>query len=405
MSKIPTLDDFNFKGKTVLVRPDFNVPIDPATKEIVDDTRIRAHAETIRELCEKGAKVVVIAHQGRPGEPDYVESLRKHAEKLGEALGKAVKYVDDLFGEEAKKAIRELKPGEVLVLKNVRSFPEETKRRSPQEHAKSEFVRELAPFIDVFVLDAFSVAHRSHASIVGFAPLKPVCAGRVMERELRALSKVLENPEKPMVCILGGAKAEKAVGIIGYMLSKGVADKILTGGLVGQLFLMAKGIELGDVNVELLKRRRLYDMAPEAKRLLSEYGEMIETPVDVALDVDGKRVEIKVSELPSEKPVSDIGSETASLYANALSGANSILVSGPLGVYEKTAFIEGTRKVFEAVAASGAYTVAGGGDTAAVLRRLGLYDRFSYVSLAGGAFIEYITGAKLPGVEVLLGRL
>ena len=146
-------------------------------------------------------------------------------------------------------------------------------------------------------------------------------------------------------------------------------------------------------------------MAPEAKRLLSEYGEMIETPVDVALDVDGKRVEIKVSELPSEKPVSDIGSETASLYANALSGANSILVSGPLGVYEKTAFIEGTRKVFEAVAASGAYTVAGGGDTAAVLRRLGLYDRFSYVSLAGGAFIEYITGAKLPGVEVLLGRL
>lgn len=405
MSRFPTLDDFEFEGKTVLVRPDFNVPLDPATKKILDDTRIRENAETIKELCERKARVVVIAHQGRPGDPDYVESLRSHAERLGEILGKKVKYVDDLFGEEAKKAIRGLKPGEVLVLKNVRSLPEEAKDRSPQEHAKSELVRGLAPLIDIFVLDAFSVAHRSHASVVGFAPVKPVCAGRVMERELKALSKVFEKPEKPMVCVLGGAKAEKTVGIIEYMLSKRVADKILTGGLVSQLFLMAKGVELGDVNVETLRKKGFYGLIPDAKRLLNEYGDAIVTPVDVALDFDGSRVEVEVSELPSEKPISDIGLRTADLYVKALSGAKSILVSGPLGVYEKEAFIEGTKRVFEAVAESGAYTVAGGGDTVAALKKLGLYDKFSYVSLAGGAFIEYITGAKLPGVEILYGRL
>jgi len=401
MSEFPTLDNFYFYGKTVLVRPDFNVPIDPNSKKIIDDSRIREHAETIRELCDKGARVVIIAHQGRPGDPDYVESLKEHAEALSAVLGRPVKYVHDLSGDEAKNSIRDLKPGEALVLKNVRSFPDEAKDKTPEEHSKSKLVQELAPLIDVFVLDGFSVAHRGHCSVVGFAPVKPVCAGRVMERELKALSKVFERPEKPMMCVLGGAKAEKTVTIVEYMLKNNIADSILTGGLVSQLFLAAKGVNLGGVNVEVLKRKKLYELTPQAEELVEQYGDRIKLPVDLALDVDGKRVEVKVSELPSEKPISDIGVETADTYVRLLRSAKSILISGPLGVYEKDAFIEGSRRVFEAAALSRAYKVAGGGDTAAVLKKLNLYDKFDYVSLAGGAFIEYITGAKLPGVEIL----
>ncbi|MEM3546025.1 MAG: phosphoglycerate kinase [Candidatus Bathyarchaeia archaeon] len=404
MFEFPTLSDFYFYGKTVLVRPDFNVPIDPNSKKILDDSRIRDHVETIRELCVKGARVVIIAHQGRPGDPDYLESLKEHAEVLSSILDRPVKYVHDLFGEEAKNAIRSLKPGEVLMLKNVRSFPEEAKDKTPEEHSKSKLVQELAPLIDVFVLDGFSVAHRGHCSVVGFAPVKPVCAGRVMERELNALSRVFEKPEKPMVCILGGAKAEKTVTIVEYMLKNNIADYVLTGGLVSQLFLTAKGVNLGDVNIEVLKRKKLYELIPKARELLEKYGGRVKLPVDVALDVDGKRVEIEVFKLPSEKPISDIGVKTTEEYGKLLSNANSILVSGPLGVYEKEAFIEGSKRVFEAVASTRAYKVAGGGDTAAVLRKLNLYDKFDYVSLAGGAFIEYITGEKLPGVEILKRR-
>ncbi len=401
MSEFPTLDNFYFYGKTVLVRPDFNVPVDPNSRKIIDDSRIREHAETIRELSEKGARVVIIAHQGRSGDPDYLESLKGHAEALSTILGKPVKYIHDLFGEDAKNAIRNLKPGEILILKNVRSFPEEAKDKTPEEHSKSKLVQELAPLIDIFVLDGFSVAHRGHCSVVGFAPVKPVCAGRVMEGELKALSKVFEKPEKPMICILGGAKAEKTVTIVEYMLRNNIADSILTGGLVSQLFLAAKGVNLGNVNVEILKRKKLYELIPKAKELVEEYGDSIKLPVDVALDVDGRRIEVKVSELPSEKPIMDIGVETANTYGKLVANAKSILVSGPLGVYERDAFIEGSRRVFEAVALSKAYKVAGGGDTAAVLRKLNLYDKFNYVSLAGGAFIEYITGEKLPGVEIL----
>ncbi|MHA1664857.1 MAG: phosphoglycerate kinase [Candidatus Njordarchaeales archaeon] len=401
MTKFLTLDDFDFKGKTVIVRPDFNVPLDPETKEILDDSRIRAHAETIKELSEKGAKVVVIAHQGRPKQPDYTESMEKHAKKLEEIIGKPVKYVHDLYGDTAKKAIKELKPGEILVLKNVRSFPEERKKKSPEEHAKSELVKKLAPLADIFVLDGFSVAHRSHASVVGFAVVLPSCAGRVMERELNALNKALQNPEKPYIAILGGAKAEKCIDIIGYLLENNIADNVLTGGLIGQIFLLAKGINIGEPNVEVLKKKGLYELVPKMQELLKKFGAKIKIPNDVAIEVDGKREEIDVSELPTKEPIYDIGRKTVEQYSKFIEKAKTILLSGPLGVYEKNQFIAGTKEICEAIVRSKAFTLAGGGDTLAALKKLGVYEKFSYVSLAGGAFIEYLTGAKLPGVEVL----
>ncbi|UCF58716.1 MAG: phosphoglycerate kinase, partial [Candidatus Bathyarchaeota archaeon] len=204
MTRILTMDDLNFKDKVALVRVDFNSPIDPDKKNILEDTRIRVHGETtIKELSQKGAKVVILAHQGRPGEPDFIP-LKQHAKALSRILGKSVEYVNDLFGEKAQDAIKALKSGEILVLENVRTFPNERKKGPPEKHAESEFVKRLAPFADVFVSDAFAAAHRAHVSIVGFTAVLPSVAGRIMERELKALSKAVEKPEKPCIYILGG---------------------------------------------------------------------------------------------------------------------------------------------------------------------------------------------------------
>ena len=400
MTEFLTLDDVDVSGKTVLVRVDFNSPIDPETKKIIDDTRIRMHAETIRELLEKGAKVVVLSHQGRPGQPDFIP-LKQHAEILEKVLGRLVKFVDDVYGEKAKEAIKSLKSGEILVLDNVRNFPEETKSKSPEEHAKSELVKSLAPLADIFVIDGFSVAHRSHASVVGFSAVLPTVAGRVMEKELKALSKALEKPEKPCVFVLGGAKAEKCIDIIDYALGNDIADKVLTGGLVGHVFLAAKGVDIGEPNMKLLEKKGLAELIPKMKELLEKYAGRIEVPVDVAVDAEGERREISVEELPTNMPICDIGVRTVEKYAEILGNAKSIVISGPMGVYEKDLFVDGTKGVFKAAVESGAFTLAGGGDTLAALRKAGLEGKVSYASTAGGAFIEYISGKKLPAVEVL----
>jgi len=401
MPKFLTLDDVNVKGKTVMVRVDFNSPVDPETKKLLDDTRIRAHGETtIKELSEKEAKVVILAHQGRPGDPDFIP-LKQHAERLGEIIGKSVKYVDDLYGEKAKKAIRELRNGEILVLENTRTYPEERKSKTPEEHAKSEFIRELAPLADLFVNDAFSAAHRSHASVVGFTAVLPSVAGRIMERELKALTRVLESPEKPCVFILGGAKADDSLKISQYVLKNEIADYILTGGITGHLFLVATGVDLGGPNMELLEKQKVLDLVPGIEKLMAEYPGKIKTPIDVAVEVEGKRKEISVKNLPTEHPIFDIGTETIKEYSQIIKKAKSIVISGPPGVYEREEFLKGTKEVLEAVAESEAFSLVGGGHTVAAVQELGLSDKMSYISTAGGALIEFLMGSKLPAVVAL----
>ncbi len=401
MPKFLTLDDFDVKDKTVLVRVDFNSPVDPETKKVLSDTRIRAHGETtIKELAEKGAKVVILAHQGRPGEPDFI-SLEQHAQILGNILGKPVKFVDDVYGEKAQNAIKELKSGEILVLDNVRKFPGETKKASPEEHSKSELVMNLAPLADLFVNDAFAAAHRAHASIVGFTVLLPSAAGRIMERELKALSRVLENPEKPCIFILGGAKADDSLQISKYVLDNNIADYVLTGGITGHLFLAAKGYNLGKPNMELLEKKELMGLIPGIKELMEKYPGKIETPVDLAIEVDGKRKEIAVEELPTEYPIYDIGTKTIERYSQIISTAKSIVFSGPPGVYEKEEFVKGTKGLFEAIANSNAFSLVGGGHSVAAVHELGLADKMGYISTAGGALIEFLMGKELPGVAAL----
>jgi len=397
MPKFLTMNDFNFKGKVVLVRVDINSAIDPETKKILDDTRIRAHGETtIKELSEKGAKTVVLAHQGRPGEPDFIP-LKQHAE----ILGKPVKYVDDVYGEKARKAIKNLKNGEILVLGNVRTYPNETKKNTPEEHAKSEFIQKLAPLADIFVNDAFAAAHRAHASIVGFTAVLPSAAGRIMERELKALSRVSEAPEKPCVYILGGAKADDSLKISDYVLTNKIADYILTGGVIGHLFLAAKGVNLGKPNMAFLEKQGVLGLVSGIQDLMKKFPGKILVPLDLAVEVAGKRREIAVSGLPTDHPIYDIGKETVKKYGEIIGEANSIVVSGPVGVFENKEFLFGTKKILEAVASSRGFSLVGGGHTIAAVKELGLTDKIGYISTAGGALIEFLMGEKLPGVVAL----
>ncbi len=401
MAKYLTLDDVKIADGVVLVRVDFNSPVDLESGKILDNSRIKAHGQTtINELVEKGARVVILAHQGRKGDPDFIP-LKQHAEILGKVLRRPVKYVDDVFGEKAKKAIEELKSGEILVLENVRTFAGETKEGTPEEHAKTEPVKALTPLAKLFVNDAFAAAHRAHVSMVGYTARLPSVAGRIMERELKSLTRILENPEKPCLFVLGGAKADDSLEISRYVLDNKIADCILTGGVVGQIFLAAKGIDLGKPNMDFIKQKKLLDLSPGIEKLQQKYPDSIKTPRDVAIEVGEKRKEISVNELPTNYPMFDIGAKTVEEYSKLIRNSKSVVVSGPLGVYENKKFAFGTEKILKEIADSKAFSLAGGGHTIAALQEFNLSSKISYVSTAGGALIEFLMGKKLPGIVAL----
>ena len=401
MSKYLTIDDIEVKDKVVLVRVDFNSEVDLKTKKVTSDVRIRAHGEsTINDLAEKGAKVVILAHQGRKGEPDFIP-MKHHAEILEKIINKPVKFVDDLFSEKAQSAIKNMKSGQILVLDNVRGFDGETKKGTPEEHSKTELVRNLAPLADLFVNDAFAAAHRAHVSMVGFTAVLPSAAGRIMERELKSLSKALEKPEKPCLFIMGGAKADDSLEISKYVLSNNIADTVITGGVTSQVFLAAKGYNLGEKNMAFLAKKKVVDLIPGIRDLIQMYPKGIATPEDLALDMNGQRKEISITELPTEYSIFDVGTKTIDKYNQLIKEAKSIVLSGPMGVYEKKEFSVGTKKIFEEIANSDAFSLAGGGHTISALKQFGLSDKISYISTAGGALIEFLMGKKLPCVVAL----
>jgi phosphoglycerate kinase len=384
-----------------LVRVDFNSPLDPETKQIINDKRIRAHADsTISELVKKEAKTVILAHQGRPGDSDFIP-LNQHAELLGNALNMKVSYVDDVFGEKAQTAIKALKSGEVMLLGNVRSVPNEQNKGTPEEHSKTEFVKKLAPLADVFINDAFAAAHRSHVSMVGFTAVLPSAAGRIMERELKALGKVLESPEKPSVFVIGGAKGDDSLDISRYVLKNDIADQVLTGGVIGHIFLVATGVNLGKPNLQFLEKKELMELVPGIKELMNLYPGAVIVPVDLAIELEQKRKEITVEELPTNYPIFDIGTKTANKFGEIIRKAKTIVVSGPVGVFENPEFKKGSQIVLQAVADSEGFSLVGGGHTVAAVEKLGLAKKMSYVSTAGGALIEFLMGKQLPGVSAL----
>jgi phosphoglycerate kinase len=402
MAKYKTLDDYSLTGKTVIARVDFNSEIDPETKKVASDVRIKAHADTtLKELAEKGAKTVVLAHQGRKGDPDYT-TLEDHAATLQKLLPQTpVKYVDDLYGDKAKTAIKQLQNGEILVLENVRSWDPETKSGTPEAQSKTALVKNLAPLADLYISDAFSAAHRSHASIVGFTPVLPSAAGRIMQRELTSLGKALEKPEHPCIYVMGGAKADDSLEISRYVLGNGVADYVLLGGVTAQLFLAAKGAELGKPAMDFLAQKELTPYLPGIKALVEQFGDKIQTPTDLAVNIYGDRAEITLDMLPTNYAILDLGHKTVEQYSEIIKTAKAIVVSGPMGVYENPQFSYGTKGVLEAIAESKAFSLAGGGNTIAAIEEYGLTKKIGYISTAGGALIEFLMGKKLPGVTAL----
>ena len=317
-----TIDDFDIEDKTVLVRIDINSPVDPSSGIILDDTRLKLHAQTVKELSNKGAKVVLLAHQSRPGKKDFT-TLSQHAQALSDILNLRVKYADSLFSNAAKEAIKSLKPHEILLLENARFFSEESLSRTPEEQSKTLLVRHLSPLIDYFVNDAFAAAHRSQASLVGFTVDTPSAAGRVMEKELTVIQDALDNVEHPCVFLLGGMKPEDSIDVMENVLSNGTADSILTTGIVGNIVLWAAGVDIGQVNKDFIASRGYGDMVEKAKELIDRFGDKVKYPIDVACDIDGQRVDIDFKEIPN-KSIFDIGVKTISYYAKEIRDAKYI---------------------------------------------------------------------------------
>ncbi|MBI4173791.1 MAG: phosphoglycerate kinase [Candidatus Aenigmarchaeota archaeon] len=395
-----TIDDLQVKGKKVLVRVDINSPIDPVTKKITDDERLQLHTgTTIKELSEMGARVIVISHQGRPGDSDFI-SLAEHAEYMSRQLGKPVKFVDEIFSSHVKEEINKLKDGEVMLLENVRFYAEESIERPADALTKVHLVRSLASYVDCFVNDAFATIHRSQPSLVGFGELLPTAAGRVIELELKALNGVLQAGRKPAVFVLGGAKVDDSIKAIGKLLANGTADTILTGGLLANALLVAKGYDVGPKTMEVLKGKGLDKFLPLAKEVLKEYDSQIETPVDVAI-MDATRKDIHVSELPNPYPIADIGRETVGRYCKILEQAKTVVLNSPLGIYENKEYAYGTMRVLNCVASLKAYKVVGGGHIDDVVNSLGLRDKFNHVSSGGRAILYYLSKEKLPVVQML----
>jgi phosphoglycerate kinase len=408
-----TLDDFDFSGKTTFVRVDLNCPVDEKTLKVEASPRIAGHAQTVRELSDRGAKIVVLAHQGRKGDYDCI-SLSQHSLLLGNEVAKAksgksaspasahpaVKFVDDVCGEKAKSAIKSLAASDILLIDNVRFLDDETKYKTIEENEKATIVRELSSLCDIFVLDAFSASHRAQASIVGFHK-KPTCAGRVMQRELEALQKLASSSSRPAVFIFGGAKPDDSIGILSQWLSEGKIDHALTCGVLGELFILASGRELGKT-LDFLKETKATEYLPTAKELLAKYNGKIHFPQDVAVDAGGKRKEQTIASLPSQDSILDIGEKTAKEYSQLIEGAATVMMNGPAGVYEKEGFAYGTKELLKSIEKSKAFSVMGGGHTISAIEKFKINKKkLGYVSLAGKALIECLSGEELPGVKIL----
>ncbi len=399
LGNIYTIDDVQPSNKTLLVRVDLNSSIGEDGK-IEKSDRFVAHAITIAELAKKGAKVVVISHQGRPGDEEF-RSLREHAELLSQEIGQQVHFVQDVFGPTAIEKIKTLHSGEVLLLENLRLLSEEVLERDSKTASKSLHVQKLAGCVDLFVNDAFSVSHRSQASMVGFNALLPSIAGRVMEREISAVQRLLER-ENGAVFLLGGVKFKEVISLVSYLCKTGKAKKILLGGAAALLFLRAKGIALGNATEDKLAELDAAEFISQAKELMKNYGDVIATPVDIAANLDGKRKEYSVVDLPVSSEILDIGTKTAAGYCEFIRGADVVFAKGSSGEFEKREFSLSTREVCKALTETKAFTVLGGGSLLTAFDQFKLdKTKLSHISLSGGALLESLSGKKLPGVEAL----
>jgi len=387
-----TIDDIDVNGKRVLVRVDFNVPLDE-NRNITDDRRIREALPTIKYLIEHNAKVILVSHLGRPkGKFDEKYSMAPVAKRLQELLGKPVTLAKDVIGERAKSCIAAMKPGDVVLLENVRFHAEEEKN-------DPDFAKALASLADIYVNDAFGTAHRAHASTAGVAKYLPAVAGYLIKKELDIMGKALENPDRPFVAVLGGAKVSDKIGVINNLLDK--VDTLIIGGAMAYTFFRAMGYSTGNSLVEEDK----IDLAKELMEKAKEKGVELLLPVDnvVAkeLKADTEYKTVSSEAMPDGWQGVDIGPETIKIFSQAIEKAKTVVWNGPMGVFEIAPFAVGTRAIAEAMSKCQGVTIVGGGDSAAAVEQLGYADKITHISTGGGASLEFLEGKELPGIAAL----
>jgi phosphoglycerate kinase len=387
-----SIRDIDFKGKRVLIRVDFNVPLDK-DGGVTDDTRIKAALPTIKYIMDQGAKVILASHLGRPkGKVDDRYRLNPVADRLQSLLGVQVTKVDDCVGDEPARAIEAMQPGDVLLLENVRFYPEEEKN-------DPGFAARLARLADVYVNDAFGAAHRAHASTEGVARVIPGVAGFLMEKELEMLGRAVHNPDRPFVAILGGAKVSDKIGVIDKLLEK--VDTLIIGGGMANTFLRARGYETGKSLLEPDKVELAGELMDKAK----EKGIQMLLPVDLmvalAADPDAEQKVVPADRIPPDWMALDIGPESIAVFGGVVGKAKTVLWNGPMGVFEMAPFARGTFEMAGALAESGAVTVVGGGDSVSAVKKAGLAEKISHISTGGGASLEFLEGKVLPGVAAL----
>jgi phosphoglycerate kinase len=391
-----TLDDVETKGKRVFLRVDINVPLDPSTHQILDDTRIRAISETLAKL--EDARVVLGSHQSRPGKDDFT-NLEPHAQALTEYCNQEVKFVDDVIGPHARQKIARTEPGQILVLDNLRFCAEENIDDKPEKLLKTHFVKQLSPLFDLNVNDAFATAHRSQPSIVGLTDALPSVAGRLMERELKAITTLLQEPRRPCVYVLGGAKVEDKIPVIDHILTRNKADKILLGGVPAKVFLKAANHKLSSRDEQEMSG--LVQHIETARVMMKKFGDKIEMPTDLAYEETGKRTDRNIDEAQSKDSALDIGVRTIERYSKTVESAATVVSNGPLGVFERSSFDIGTKGILESMSRCNGYTLIGGGHLVGLASILGIDPNFTHVSTAGGAMLSLLSGQSLPGVDAL----
>lgn len=404
---IHTLDEFDVKGKTVLCRVDMNQPVDRATDSLKSIQRITACAPTVKELSDKGAKVVLLAHQGSDIEYKNFYCTRPHAKVLTELLGREVKWIEDVCGPTARAAIQAMKDGEIILLDNVRFCSEEQTlfemklQLSHEEQARTQVVTKLAPLADLYVCDAFAAAHRDQPTLCGFEEVLPSAMGRLFEREYCVVSELMEKPEHPCVFVLGGSKISDAFMMMETVLGSGAADTVLTGGLVGEILLASQGLEIGSGTLGFIQKSGYADFIEKAKGIYEKFADKIVLPEDLAQVVDGVRDEAMAKAIPADFNAVDIGSATAQLYREIILKAKTVFANGPVGVFEEAPSEYGTKVLFESMADTEGYTVVGGGDSVTAAKKYGVTDKLGYICTGGGALIRFLTGEELPVVKAL----
>jgi 3-phosphoglycerate kinase len=390
-----TIKDIDLTGKKVFVRCDFNVPMDE-NQTITDNTRIVAALPTIRYLLDQGCKIILASHLGRPkGEVKPEFSLQPVAKELAKLLGKEVIMAKDVIGEDAMTKATNLKSGEILLLENVRFHREETDN-------DPEFAKKLASMAEVFVNDAFGTAHRAHASTTGIADYLPAVSGFLIEKELKFLGEALENPERPFVAILGGAKVSDKIGVIDSLLER--VDTLMIGGGMAYTFFKAQGYEVGNSICELDKLELAKNLMEKAKQKGVKFLLPVDNRVAQTIAEDAESKIVKSSQIPENWEGLDIGPETIEMYTKELQNAKTVVWNGPVGFSEIAQFATGTNSIAKALAQIDAVTIIGGGDSAAAVERSGLADKMTHISTGGGASLEFLEGKKLPGIECLLGK-